>query len=115
MLNRLFSLALVAALAFGCVSNSLPDGADYRHRYFAAIADYSQAKRVALEYISLEDTPDEHVVALFNVVTRADFEVIRFEELRRAAQAQRADYVRTTRAVTLASDLLRAYAAGRQP
>ena len=109
MLNRLriFSLALVAAFAFGCVSNSLPEDADYRHRYYAAFADYNQAKRVALAYVRLESTPDEHVFAIHTAVLRTNMEIIRFEELRRDVQAKRIDYVRV---ITMASELLRAYA-----
>lgn len=118
MFNKLqrWSLALVVGVAWlvaGCVSSGLPQGADYRHRYFAGLADYNQAKRAALAYVLIPDTSREDAVEIAEIVREADEWIKQFEEIRRAVEAPGADdYARAITVIELAVDRLRAYVGG---
>jgi hypothetical protein len=109
------SLLVVAGWAtYGCVSTDLPDDADYRHRYFAVLADYNQAKRAALAYVQIPATPVEHIDAILSVINRADQRIRQFEATRRVSELLEAEYTSITSLVTIAADQLRSYAA-REP
>ena len=113
-----WALALVVGVAWlvaGCVSSGLPRGADYRHRYFAGLADYNQAKRTALAYVRIPDTPRENAVEIVEIVREADEKIREFEEVRRAIEAPGADdYARVITAVEIAVSKLRDYIGGNQ-
>ncbi len=107
------ALAIVALAAVSCVSPKLPDGADYRHRYFAALADYNQAKRAALAYVQLESTPVTHTARVVEIVNAADHRVRQFEDLRRAGRSLQTDYTRVSVILEAASVELLEYVARR--
>jgi len=98
---RLWALALAFAVS-ACVSTGLPDGATYEHRYFAAVADYNQAKTVALAYVSLEETPFKHVKAVVDVVERVDARLREFERRRRLGGTLEPDFVHITTVLKVA-------------
>ena len=110
-IRKLLLLLLVGAawVSVACVSASLPSGADYRHRYFASLADLNQAKRAALVYSKLPDTPDEHVAAIADVLEEIDADILTFEKLRYAGGAKPADYESIRAVIIIAERRLRDY------
>jgi len=79
------ALVLACALMFGvaCTTLSLPDGATAEHVYFASVADYNQAKRVAAKYAVEITTPRSHIEGILEIVSESDAIVHAFEKIRR--------------------------------
>ena len=101
-------LSLVAiALLLGCVQTGLPEGAEADHRYFAAVADYTQAKTIAAKYAAEPTTPPEHVEAILAVVEEGDARVKEFDELRLGAGVLGHDYDTAAGALRATSAILR--------
>ena len=75
--------ALIGVMALACVSTSLPEGSGPEHFYYAAVADYVQAKRVAAKYAGEITTPDNHLDAILDVMLESDAHVNAFEQIRR--------------------------------
>lgn len=101
------SLVAVALLVGACIQQGLPEGAGPDHRYFAAVADYTQAKTVAAKYAAEPTTPPEHVEAILSVVEEGDARVREFDELRRGAGVLGHDYDTAAGALRATSAILR--------
>lgn len=110
-------LSIVIALAFvvaGCASTSLPEGADHRHAYFAALADYNQAKRVAAAYA--RRAPKPQIERILSVVDRTDRAIKNFELIRRTARRRLSnrEYEAIADAILAATQELHAFLAARR-
>lgn len=106
---RAISLALViGAVALACVSVGLPEGATPAHRYYAALADYNQAKRVVLAYVGLPETSLSSAQAVVETVKATDLQVRKFEALRVAGSALDSNYERIAIVLEVAAAGLRA-------
>lgn len=90
---RAFSLALmIGALALACVSVGLPEGATPTHRYYAALADYNQTKRVVLVYVSAPETSLSSAQAVAEIVEATDLQIRYFEAIRRTGGSSDSQY-----------------------
>lgn len=76
-------LAIVLALLFSvsCVSAKLPKNASAEHGYYAAVADYNQAKRIMVEY--LDEVPQSVAEEVLKIVLKTDKALKYFERVRR--------------------------------
>ncbi len=109
-MRRLLAFFMTAVvLTFGCASYSVPEGALPEVRYYAAVADYNSAKRVAVAYAESPRTPVEHVYRIIEVVELADAELKAFEESR-AALGGDAEYSSITLVLATAVRQLSTYA-----
>lgn len=120
MLSRLriyiLTILIVAGLASaGCVSTNLPEGADYSHRYYAALADYNLTKRAVLAYAQIPETPLSHIDAILTTVNRTDQRIRQFEALRKVdpSLVSAEDYDLVLKLIDLAAEQLRSYVVRR--
>lgn len=119
-------LAIVAMLA-ACVTGDMPEGSTPEHFYYAAAADYVQAKRVALKYSEEIATPADHVEKILEIIDEVDPNLRAFEKIRRGDCAapivaerlpelgavcalKTADFINAASGLRLASAGLRRYA-----
>ncbi len=82
-LKRVLGLAVIAIVAAACVSTSMPEESGPEHYYYAAVADYVQAKRIAAKYAGELTTPDEHIDEILAAMQETDAHVEAFEQIRR--------------------------------
>lgn len=101
------SLVAIALLLGACIQQGLPEGAGPDHRYFAAVADYTQAKTVAAKYAAEPTTPLEHVEAILEIVEQGDARVREFDEIRRAGEVLGHEYDTAAGALRATSAILR--------
>jgi len=101
---------LVALIALGCASFSLPEGSTAQHRYFAALSDYNAAKVAALRYVQLPSTTRDEAEVVLEVVERADAELKRFEAVRQRAPQRDSAYSQIATVLEGAVAAIRAHA-----
>ena len=113
MIARLI-LTLALVLTSACVSSSLPEGADYRHAYFAALSDYNQAKRIAAAYV--KHAPAAQGERILALVELTDARIKDFESYRRSRRvlASARDFRGISRLIKGATLELRAFLAARK-
>ncbi len=77
------SLLATLALLVGCVTAGMPENSQPVHFYYAAVADYTAAKKIALKYAVDPLTPRGHVAKVLEVIDETDPNLHAFEMIRR--------------------------------
>jgi hypothetical protein len=103
-LKRALGIAVITVMAAACVSTSMPEGSGPAHFYYAAVADYVQAKRVAAKYAGEIMTPDEDVEKILDVMEETDAHVYAFDQIRRG-NCEAPEVIEVLPALALACDL----------
>lgn len=112
--SRVALVGVAAVSLSACASLSVPEGASFEHRYFAAVSDYTSAKQLALAWVTLESTPADEARRVLAAARAADAQLITFEGLRAQGAAAENDYAAATAAITTAASLLRSLAASAE-
>ena len=128
MLKRNLQAVLLACLvstSLACVQTSVPEGAGASHRYFAAVADYTTVKVIAMKYAAQPGTPLPQAEAILKVAEDGDHYVHAVDAVRRgdcsdpmlrevlsdldlnACELTDADYSSASGALRIASSVLR--------
>ncbi|NJK88122.1 MAG: hypothetical protein HC923_01155 [Myxococcales bacterium] len=78
----LAAFAALALLAGGCVTSQAVSAKDPLVAYYASLADYNGAKRIALAYVELPSTTKREANVVVSAVERGDEAVAQVEVLR---------------------------------
>lgn len=89
-------LTAVVLSASGCLTQHAFQAKDPLVSYFAALADYNGAKRIALAYVELPSTTKGEADAVVRVVTRGDEAVDKTEALRAACETSATEEANAT-------------------
>lgn len=87
MQKALAALAVVALVAGGCITQQAVQAKDPLVSYYAALADYNGAKRIALAYVELPSTSKAEADFVVKGVAKGDEAVKKTEELRASCEA----------------------------